>query len=282
MRHPERPTPGRERPAVQPVPHHRPVLADPAGAAHGPQPSRRGHGRDHRDRHRRRPGTTRYAPTTPPPSPRPCDSTATARPSSASATRCRSGRRARWALSTIGRRAAGSRTSTASSGAKPTSGTRPCTRGSPRSSRPRPRRRATTSPRTSPTRPSPGSSSRSRSCPTSRSSCTSPPARPTPPIMCPPSGSTSTRAASTPAGTRSGRRPSPARSSWASCPPTPSCRPGRREIQAWDDVRRGAQTGAGPPDGGLRRVHGAHRPPRRPAPRRPRASWACSTTPWSI
>ena len=32
---------------------------------------------------------------------------------------------------------------------------------------------------------------------------------------------------------------------------------------------RGAQAGAGPPDGGLRRVPGAHRPPRRPAHRRP-------------
>ncbi len=59
-------------------------------------------------------------------------------------------------------RAAASRSSTASSAPRPTSGTPPCTTGSPRSSRRRRRRRATTSPRTSPTRRSPGCSSRSR------------------------------------------------------------------------------------------------------------------------
>ena len=42
------------------------------------------------------------------------------------------------------------------------------------------------------------------------------------PTMSPPSGRTSTEAASTRAGTSCGRRPSPARSSWGSSPPTPS------------------------------------------------------------
>ena len=41
----------RGRPALHPLPHHRPVLADPAGAAHRPQPPLGGDGRDHRDRH---------------------------------------------------------------------------------------------------------------------------------------------------------------------------------------------------------------------------------------
>ena len=41
------------------------------------------------------------------------------------------------------------------------------------------------------------------------------------------------------------------------------------EIPAWDDMPEDAQAGAGPPDGGLRRVPGAHRPPPRPAHRRP-------------
>ena len=41
---------------------------------------------------------------------------------------------------------------------------------------------------------------------------------------------------------------------------------------------RGAQAGPRPPDGGLRRVPRAHRPPRRPAPRRARRPRGCSTT----
>ena len=41
----------RGRPALHPVPHHRAVLADPAGVADRPQPPLRRHGRDHRDRH---------------------------------------------------------------------------------------------------------------------------------------------------------------------------------------------------------------------------------------
>ena len=69
--------------------------------------------------------------------------------SSASATRCRCGRRARWARSTRGRpAAAASSTSTASSAARRTSATRRSTRARRRSSRRRRRRRATTSPRT--------------------------------------------------------------------------------------------------------------------------------------
>ena len=40
----------RERPQVQPLPHDGALLADAPGAAHGPQPPLRRHGRHHRDR----------------------------------------------------------------------------------------------------------------------------------------------------------------------------------------------------------------------------------------
>ena len=42
---------GGRRAQVHPLPHHRAVLADPAGAADRPQPPHGRHGRDHRDRH---------------------------------------------------------------------------------------------------------------------------------------------------------------------------------------------------------------------------------------
>ena len=44
--------PGQERAPVQPVPHHGALLADPCRAALRPQPSHVQHGLDHRDRHR--------------------------------------------------------------------------------------------------------------------------------------------------------------------------------------------------------------------------------------
>ena len=43
---------GQGRAAVQPVPHHGALLADPRGPADRPQPPRLQHGLDHRDRHR--------------------------------------------------------------------------------------------------------------------------------------------------------------------------------------------------------------------------------------
>ena len=49
----ERREAGGGRPEVQPLPHHRPLLADAAGAADRAQPPFRRHGRHHRDRHRR-------------------------------------------------------------------------------------------------------------------------------------------------------------------------------------------------------------------------------------
>ena len=53
------------------------------------------------------------------------------------------------------------------------------------------------------------------------------------------------------------------------------------EIPAWDDMPDGPEAGAGPADGGLRRIPGAHRPPHRPADRLPGRHWGCSTTRWS-
>ena len=94
---------------------------------------------------RPRPATARCCPT-----PRrrwrsPSSSMATRRRSSANATRSRCGRPVRPDRSTRGRPAvAGSSTSTASSAARTTSGTRPCMRARRRSSRPRRPPRATT------------------------------------------------------------------------------------------------------------------------------------------
>ena len=51
VRDAERRAAGRGRPPVQPLPHHRALLADPPGAAHRAQPSLGRHGRHHRDRH---------------------------------------------------------------------------------------------------------------------------------------------------------------------------------------------------------------------------------------
>ena len=61
---------GGGRAEVQPVPHDGAVLADPPGAAHGPQPPRRRDGRDHRDRHVGARATARCARTRPPRWPR--------------------------------------------------------------------------------------------------------------------------------------------------------------------------------------------------------------------
>ena len=50
MRHADRRAAGRGRPQVQPLPHHRALLADAPGAADRPQPPLGRHGRHHRDR----------------------------------------------------------------------------------------------------------------------------------------------------------------------------------------------------------------------------------------
>ena len=49
--HADRGAAGRRWPEVQPLPHHGAVRADPAGAAHRPQPPLGRHGQHHRDRH---------------------------------------------------------------------------------------------------------------------------------------------------------------------------------------------------------------------------------------
>ena len=57
--HADRRASGEERPQVQPLPHHRAVLADAPGAADGTQSPLGEHGRHLRDRDRRRPATAR-------------------------------------------------------------------------------------------------------------------------------------------------------------------------------------------------------------------------------
>ena len=113
--------------ALQQLPHHRRLLADPRGAQERAQPPRRQHGRDHRDRH----GVSRATParsrTTSPRWPRCCASTATARRPSASGTRPPPGRRASRVRSTAGRPIRASTSSTAFSAARPTSGRRSST-----------------------------------------------------------------------------------------------------------------------------------------------------------
>ncbi len=53
-------------------------------------------------------------------------------------------------------------------------------------------------------------------------------------------------------------------------PPDAELTARHEEIPAWDDMPRGAQARPGAPDGGLRRLPRAHRPPRRPPRRRHR------------
>ena len=80
----------------------------------------------------------------------------------------------------------------------------------------------------------------------------------------------STRAGSTPAGTRCASRPSRARRSSGVIAPDAELTARHDEIPAWEDTEERAPAGAGPPDGELRRLPGVRRPPRRPADRRAR------------
>ena len=145
VRDAERGAPRGGRPEVQPLPHDGAVLADAGGAAERPQPPHGRHGRHHRDRDGRAGLQLDAAEHVRAARRDPASSTATRRRSSASATRCRCGRRARWGRSTTGRPAAASSTSTASSAARPTSTTRRSTRARRRSSPTARPKRATTS-----------------------------------------------------------------------------------------------------------------------------------------
>ena len=115
---------GRGRPALQPVPRHRAVLADPRRRAHRAQPPRGRHGDAARARGSVRGLQRRASRSRPRPSRVTCATTATRRTPSASGTwrRARSG--ARRARSTAGRSASASNASTASSAATRTSGRR--------------------------------------------------------------------------------------------------------------------------------------------------------------
>ena len=92
----------RERAEVQPLPHDRAVLADAPGAADRAATTTRSAWAGSPRSPPRRRATTRSARTPRRRWPRRSSSTATRPRSSASATRCRSGRRARWGRSTPG------------------------------------------------------------------------------------------------------------------------------------------------------------------------------------
>ena len=114
------------RPKLHPVPHDGAVLTDAGGAAVGPQPPHVGMG-GITEIATAAPGYNSLRPNTCAPLARDAQAQRLHAPrSSASATRCRSGRRARSGpFDRWPHPAAGSSTSTASSAARPTSGTRP-------------------------------------------------------------------------------------------------------------------------------------------------------------
>ncbi len=137
-----------ERPQVQPLPHHGALLAHPPGAADGPQPPLRRHGRHHGDRHLRA-----GLQLDPPRQHGPAGGDAQAQRLLHRAVRqvprgARVGDEPDRARSTPGPPAPASSTSTASSAARPTSTRRRSTRTPCRSSPTARRRRATTSRRT--------------------------------------------------------------------------------------------------------------------------------------
>ncbi len=221
---------------------------------------------------RRLRATTRSGRTRPPRWPRCSSSTGTRRRSSASATRCRCGRRARWARSRSGRPARASSTSTGSSAGRPTSGRRRSTR---------------TRCRSSPTAPPEEGyhfteDMTDRAIDWIRQQKALMPDKPFFAYFAP--GAT--------------HAPHHVPKEWAD-------KYKGRFDQGWDRLReetlarqkelgvipadaeltarpaeipglgrhaRRPQAGAGAADGGVRRVLGAHRPPRRPADRRPRRS----------
>ncbi len=200
---------------VQPVPHHRDVLADAGVAADRPQPAP---DRQRADRGAgQRLGRLRRGD--------PEEQRAGRRGAAALRLRDRGVRQVaqhpgagddgRPGRSTTGRPASGSSTSTASSPARRRSTSRTWCGTPPPCCRRRRPRRATTSARTWPTTPSAGCTSTRRSGPTSRSSCTGPAAACTAPTTWRRSGRTSTPASSTTAGTPTASGSSTAPRRWA-------------------------------------------------------------------
>ena len=149
-------------------------------------------------------------------------------------------------------------------------------RAPPRSSRRSHRRRATTSPRTWPTTPSTGCAPRRRWRRTSRSSCTSLPAPRTRRTTCRRSGRTSTPGSSPTAGTRSGNAILDRQKQLGVVPADAELTAAAGRDPGVGRDGRGAQAGAGTPDGGLRGVPRAHRLPRRPA----RSTRSRASGPW--
>ena len=123
-----------------------------------------------------------------------------------------------------------------------------------------------------------GPRSRSRSCPTSRSSCTTRRARPTRRTTCPQEWSDKYKGRFD-AGWDALREETFARQKELGVIPADAelTAAARGDPGVGRHAER-PQAGARPPDGGLRRLPGAHRPPRRPAARRARGARGRSTT----
>ena len=146
--HAHRGATGRERAQVQPLPHDCPVLADAPGAPHGTEPPLGWDGGRHRDRDlgpglQLRPPEHLRAARRDAQAERLLDGAVRQVPRGAGL-----GDEPDGAVHRVAHRRGRSRSSTASSAARRTSGDRRCTTARSRSSRRRPRRRATTSPRT--------------------------------------------------------------------------------------------------------------------------------------
>ena len=268
-------TPNAERLAagglkLQPLPYDGAVLADPRRAADRAQPPHGGDGRASPRSRRRRRATTRCGRTRARRWPRSSSSTATRRPSSASATRCRSGRRARWGHSTTGRpAAAASSTSTGSSAARPTS-THPALYEG-------------TTPVEPDRTPEEGyhftEDMTDKAIEWVRQQKALMPDKPFFVVL---RARGDARAAPRAQGVggqvqgavrrRVGRaaraRPSRARRQLGVVPQDAELTARPEEIPAWDDMPDELKPVLAPPDGGLRRLHGAHRPPRRASDRR--------------
>ena len=225
---------GGQRGEAEPLPHHRPVLADPPGEPTG-RTTTGGHGRDHRDGHlgagqqqrtaQGQGGDRRNAE-----SQRLFDRAVPQVSRGALRGRCR-----RSGPSISGRRARGSSTFTASSAARPTSTTPAWTRAPRRSNRRRRRRRATRSPRTSPTTRSPGCASRRHWRRTNPSWGFAPGAnlRGT---TCPSSGRTSTVDSSTRSGMRCGKNIFAKQQQLGVIPESAELTKRHAEIPGWDDM----------------------------------------------
>jgi hypothetical protein len=251
--------------ALQPLPHHGALRAHAPGPADRPQPSLRRHGQHHRDRHRRarlQLGAAQHhgAARTDAQAQRLFHRAVRQMPRSPGLGDQPGGRSMPGPPA-----AAASSTSTASSAARTTSGIRRSTRAPPRRAAEEDARGGLSPDRRHDRQGHQLDRQQKALPPTSPSSSTSRRAPRTRRITCPRNGPTSTRASSTRAGTKLREETLRPAEKLGVIPPTASS-PRAPEIPAWDDMPR-ISSPSWPPDGGVRRLPGAHRPSRRPADR---------------